>query len=169
MGLYHHASRSRVKGSRNVIMLIHLGSDHRGFKLKQVLRDFLEQTGYEVNGVGNIQYEKDDDYPDFAARVGEKVRLDPQSRGIVLCASGVGVDIVANKFSRVRCALVSDADQAAASRNDDDTNVLAFAADYVSEDQAKKIVSTWIQTPFSGEERHRRRIQKISDIEQQRC
>lgn len=146
-------------------MLIHIGSDHRGFKLKQILLEFLQQSSYEVNDVGNAQYEKNDDYPDFAACVGEKVSLDPHSRGIVLCASGVGVDIVANKFSRVRCALVADADQAAASRNDDDTNILAFAADYVSEDQAKKIVSTWIQTPFSGEERYRRRIQKIADLE----
>lgn len=147
-------------------MLIHIGSDHRGFKLKQVVRDFLRESGYEVNDVGNVQYEKDDDYPDFASEVAEKVSLDPQSRGIVMCASGVGVDITANKFPRVRCALVVDADQAVASRNDDNTNVLAFAADYISEDQAKKIVSAWIQTPFSGEERHRRRIQKISDLEQ---
>ena len=119
--------------------------------------------------MGNAEYQEGDDYPDFAARVAKQVSLDPDhTRGIVICASGVGVDIVANKFSRVRSALAATPEQASASRNDDDTNVLALAAEYLEEEQAKNLVSVWMQTPFSGDERHARRLKKIEQIELER-
>ncbi len=95
-----------------------------------------------------------------------KVSKNPEmGRGIVLCGSGVGADVVANKFPRVRCALAGGADQAFDSRNDDDSNMLALGANYLKEENAKKIVMTWLETPFSGEERHRGRIRKIALIE----
>ena len=148
-------------------MLIYIGSDHRGFKLKNSLKTFLQKEGYVVIDVGAKKYDKNDDYPDFAAKVAREISRKPKtSRGIVLCGSGEGVEIVANKFKNVRAALVSNQKQAFASRNDDDTNVLALAADFLTEAQAKKIVEIWLTTPFSGEERHKRRLRKIADLDE---
>ena len=87
-------------------MIIYIGADHRGFKLKETLKQFLQREGYTVNDMGNTEYLEGDDYPDFAKLVAQKVSANPaDSRGIVICASGVGVDIVANKFPNVRSAL----------------------------------------------------------------
>ena len=147
-------------------MVIYIGADHRGFDLKKYLKGVLMQMGYTVVDVGNEVFDENDDYPDFARMVGGKVSLDYEnSRGILLCSSGVGVSVVANKFPNVRAACAASPDQAFDSRNDDNANVLCLAVNYLEPDEAKKIVTTWIQTPFSGEERHKRRLQKISDIE----
>jgi len=147
-------------------MLIYIGADHKGFKLKESLKIYLKESGYEIIDIGNSQYDENDDYPDFAALVARKVSMDSEnSRGILICGSGVGVDVAANKFVNVRSALAMNADQAMASRNDDDTNVLSLAADFLSEDEARKILSVWLQTPFSGEEKHKRRIKIIEKIE----
>lgn len=147
-------------------MLIYIGADHRGFQLKESLKNYLKTSGYEVVDVGNDKYVAGDDYPEFAALVARKISLDPEnSRGVLLCGSGVGVDVAANKFKNVRSALAFNTEQAAASRSDDNTNVLSLAADYFNEDDAKKILSVWLATNFSGEERHQRRLKKIEDIE----
>ncbi len=147
-------------------MLIYLGADHRGFQLKESLKKYLKESGYEVVDVGNANYDQADDYPDFAALVGRKISLDPDnSKGILICGSGVGVDVAANKFKNVYSALAINSNQAMASRNDDNANVLSLAADYLNEEEAKKIVSVWLQTPFSGEERHNRRLEKIKKLE----
>lgn len=145
-------------------MIIYLGADHRGFNLKENLKQFLNKSGYEVVDLGNTKYEEGDDYTDFVKMVAKKVAADPSSRGVVVCGSGVGADIVANRFRGVRSVLAISAEQAADSRNDDDTNVLSLAADYIDLEQAKKIVSSWLQTPFSGEERYKRRIQEIDEL-----
>lgn len=148
-------------------MLIYIGADHRGFKLKESLKNYLKSSGYEVVDVGNEQLVPGDDYPDFAALVARKVSLNPEnSRGILICGSGVGVDVVANKFKNIRSALALNADQVLSSRNDDNTNVLCFAADYISEEDVKKMTATWLNSPFSGEERFLRRLKKIADIEE---
>lgn len=147
-------------------MVIYIGADHRGFELKAELKEFIQGLGYQVFDLGAERLDENDDYPDFAAAVAEKVSREYENaRGIVICASGVGVDIVANKFPRVRCSLVSTSDQAFDARNDDDANVLALGADMVSSKNVKQILTTWLGTPFSGEERHRRRRDKISKIE----
>ena len=147
-------------------MVIYLGADHRGFNLKGVIKDFLQDKGYEVVDVGNSLYDEKDDYPDFAVKVAEKVSRNPEmSRGILLCGSGVGVDVTANKFKNVRSALGITSDQIYDARHDDDVNVLSLAADYMSPEDAKKIVQVFLSTPFSGEERFSRRIEKISQIE----
>lgn len=147
-------------------MVIYLGSDHRGFKLKNHLISFLNDKGYEVADMGNTEFDENDDYPDFASKVANKVLRDyDNAKGIVICGSGVGVNVVANKFDGIRSALVNSSDQAYDSRNDDDTNVLALASDYVNETDAEKIVMTWVETPFSAEERHRKRLLKIQEIE----
>lgn len=147
-------------------MVIYLGADHRGFKLKEALKYYLKEQGYEVVDLGNARYDKEDDFPDFAAEVAKKVSLAPEeARGILICGSGTGMTIVANKFKNVRAGLAMSPDQAHAGRHDDDVNVLSLAADFTSEADAKNIVRVFIATPFGGEERYRRRIEKISQIE----
>ncbi len=147
-------------------MIIYIGADHRGFKLKETLKQFLQREGYTVNDMGNTEYLEGDDYPDFAKLVAQKVSANPaDSRGIVICASGVGVDIVANKFPNIRSALGFSPDQVVEARSDDDVNVLALASDFLEEEEAKKIVSVWLQTPFDGDERDKRRIEKIRQID----
>lgn len=149
-------------------MLIYIGADHGGFKLKESLKSYARDIGYEVVDVGNADYVEGDDYPDFARLVAKSVQADPENRrGIIICKSGVGVDIVANKFNRVRSALVSSPDQASAAKNDDNTNVICFSADFTDEDNAKRCLSAWLQTQFSGEERHMRRLAKIDAIERE--
>lgn len=148
-------------------MTIFIGADHRGFELKEKLKQFLSNKGYTVLDKGNDHYDETDDYPDFAGLVAQEVAEDPDNRrGILICGSGVGIDVVANKFSRVRSALAGNSDQAFSSRNDADTNVLCLAADFLEEEEAKKILSVWLQTPFSKEERHKRRLRKIAEIEE---
>lgn len=147
-------------------MLIYIGADHKGFQLKEALKGQLAQWGYEVSDVGNNQLDENDDYPDFAEKVGMAVSQEPFSRkGVLICGSGVGVDIVANKFKRVRSSLIASADQAFAARNDDDANILCLPADFISQEEAAKILGIWIQTSFSEDPNHRRRLAKISDIE----
>lgn len=144
------------------VMILYVGADHRGYQLKEALKEYLGEAGYTLHDMGNTVYDESDDYVDFARLVAEEVSKDVSGRrGILACGSGVGVDIVANRFPQIRCALATFAEQAAESRSDDDANVLALAADFTDIETAKRIVSVWLQTPFSGEERHRRRIEKI--------
>lgn len=149
-------------------MITYIGSDHRGYQLKKELMMMIKNGGYEVADLGNIAYDENDDYPDFAAKVAERVSRDSaNARGILICGSGVGVCVVANKFANVRAALVGSSDQAFDSKNDDNANILCLGSNYVNADQAKKIVLTWIQTPFSDEARHVRRLQKVEQVEDQ--
>ncbi len=148
------------------IMLLYFGADHRGFNLKAALVEYVKSQGYEAVDMGAATYDEQDDYPVFAAAVAKKVSMDPErSRGIVLCGSGAGVDIVANKFDGVRSALAISPDEIYDARHDDNANVLAIAADFTSEDDAKKIVQIFLETAFSGEERFARRIGEIREIE----
>jgi ribose 5-phosphate isomerase B len=147
-------------------MLVHLGADHGGFALKEALKALLESRGYEVMDQGNTVLEPGDDFPVFAAKVGKAVALNPDtSRGILICRSGTGMDVAANKFPGVRSALAISTDQVFQSRNDDDANVIAIASDYTDEDTAKKMVSLFLETPFDAAERRVRRLQQITDIE----
>ena len=147
-------------------MTIYIGADHRGFALKEHLEQFLTAKGYQVADIGNDHYDEADDYPDFAAKVAKNISEEYETaRGILICGSGVGVDVVANKFPRVRSALAMTPDQAYDARNDDNANVLSLASNYTSPEAAEKIVSAWLATPFAGDERYRRRIKKIDDIE----
>lgn len=146
--------------------MIYIGADHRGFKLKETLKSYLQTLNYSSEDLGAIVYDQNDDYPDFALQVAQKVAENPdENRGILICGSGVGVDIVANKIKNICSALCFDINQAKSSRNDDSANVLSLPADFISEDLAKKIVKTWLETPFSSLERYVRRIKKIKEIE----
>jgi ribose 5-phosphate isomerase B len=141
--------------------MIYLGADHRGFELKNKIKKFLEELGYECEDLGAFEYDKDDDYPDFAKAVARKVIESSKNRGILICGSGVGIAIAANKIKGIRAGAILKPEQARATVNDEDLNILSLSADYLSEDQAKEIVKTFLETKFSGEPRHKRRINKI--------
>jgi len=142
-------------------MTIYLGADHRGFNLKEYLKRYLAAKGYQAVDLGNAVYDKDDDYPNFAKLVAEKISANPTDRGILICGSGAGMAIVANKFPGVRAALAVNAKQAFMERNDEDVNVLSLTAEFTTPEQAEQIVEVFLKTPFSTEERHRRRVGKI--------
>lgn len=145
--------------------MIYLGADHRGFKLKEFFKKYLLGEKYRVLDLGNSVYDPKDDYPDFAFGVAKRVAANPKnSRGILFCGSGVGMDVAANRHKEVRSALVMNSKQAEASRSDDDANVLSLAADFLNFGSAKKIVDVWLKTPFSGAARHRRRLAKITRL-----
>jgi ribose 5-phosphate isomerase B len=148
-------------------MVIYIGADHRGFQLKEAVKEYLKNMGYAVNDMGDDRYNENDDYTEFASTVAEKVSADwSGSRGILICGSGVGMDVTANKFDRIRSVLAFSPDQASASRNEDDTNILSLPADFLDVSTVKKIVSAWMQTPFTGGERYERRLDKIKVLEQ---
>ncbi len=146
--------------------MIYLGSDHRGFQLKEILKQYLGQQGHEIQDLGALEYRQDDDYPDFAAAVAGKIAENPEThKGILICGSGHGMDMVANKFPGVRAALCFNPQVAAQSREHEDANVLVLAADHLEEAEAKDISLVWLGKQFDGAERNIRRIGKIRDIE----
>ncbi len=142
-------------------MRIYIGADHRGFELKNALADFLHEQKYEVIDKGNVIYDKDDDYPIFADAVAHAVAQESGALGIVVCGSGVGVAIAANKVDGVRAGLCQTPEQAAAARRDDNINVLALAADFVDETAARAMAEAFLKTPFDGASRHQRRVDEI--------
>ena len=151
-------------------MAIYIGADHRGVDLKQQLVTFLKELGEDVIDVGNNDSDAEDDYPDVARCVAEPVSKDPdKTKGIVLCGSGVGVNIAVNKHHHVRSGVCMNTEQAESARMHDDINILALAADFVDQETAQQIVKVFLNTEFSGKERHKRRIEKLGDIEQDVC
>ena len=149
-------------------MIIYFGADHRGFELKEKLKDVLRSKGYEVADIGNVRYEEGDDYPDYAAEVARRVSVDIEnSLGVVICGNGVGVSIVANKFPKIRAGLITSPNQAFDAKSDDDINILALGADHLDFETAQKILVTWLGTPFRREPRFLRRIDKIDIVEKE--
>lgn len=145
-------------------MKIFFASDHAGFKLKEVLKEYLAGLSYEIKDFGAFAYDENDDYPDFIRQVAEAVANDPErSRGIILGASGQGEAMVANRFKNVRAAVYygGPTDIIKLSRDHNDANILSLGARFLSEKEAKNAVKLWLETKFSGEERHKRRIRKI--------
>lgn len=149
-------------------MIIYIGADHRGFSLKETLTQALKGDGHEVVDVGNAKMDANDDYPDFAGAVAHRVAgTKGAARGIVICGSGIGADITANKFSGIRSALAMSVEHIRAGRNDDDVNVLSLASDFMKPEDAIAIARAFITTPFDGEARRRRRLEKIETIEKE--
>ena len=146
-------------------MKIYIGADHRGFNLKETLKPWLVNLGHEVIDCGNSIYDKEDDFPDYAFAVSDKVAAELDSRGLVICGSGAGVAIAANKVKGIRCATALLTADVRFNRTHDDINVLAVSADFTSEDQAKELVAAFLATAFSGEARHVRRLKKIAERE----
>lgn len=146
--------------------MLYLGADHRGFKLKEELKQYLVQQGNEVEDLGAFEYDKDDDYSDFSSAVATKVAENPEAhRGILICGSGHGVDMVANKFRGVRSALCWNRQVAAQSREHEDANMLVLPSDHLDEVVAKDIILVWLGKQFDGTERNVRRLEKIAGIE----
>jgi len=145
-------------------MKVYLGADHRGYQLKERIKKILSVLGYSTEDFGNDRLDPEDDYPDFAIKVGKKLSKNPKDRGILVCGSGVGVDIVANRFPFVRCGLSFSRQQVRLARRDDDINCLALASDFVSEDEIRGIVENFMETTFSGDDKYLRRIKKIDKI-----
>jgi ribose 5-phosphate isomerase B len=147
-------------------MNIYIGADHRGFALKDWLEAELKSEGYTITDVGAATLVEGDDYADFARAVAENVAQDTVNRrGIVICGSGFGVDITANKVKGIRAALAMSPDHIYQGRHDDDVNVLALAADFVTEEDAKKIVKVFLATPAAKDERYLRRQEEIREVE----
>ncbi len=146
--------------------MLYIGADHRGFELKEKLKKHFHQQGIEFEDMGNDHLNPHDDYVDFAQRVGDEVKKHHDNKGIVLCGSGAGVDMVANKIDGIRCALVFDTQRAVQARAHENANMIALPADTISESQAVDMVKAFLETPFSGEPRHERRLQKLEEVEE---
>ncbi len=149
-------------------MTIYFGSDHRGYDLKGSLLAYLREAGYQTADLGNSDKDPEDDYPDFAYAVARKVASEEKARGILVCGSGAGMDIAANKVRGVRATIGFRPDQVFDARNHDDLNVLVLTADFISGDEAQNLVKIFLETPMSPEPRHLRRVQKITAIEEGR-
>lgn len=144
--------------------MIALASDHGGFALKEEIRAYLDKEGLEYRDFGT--YSTDScDYPDFAGKAAEAVSEGTCDRGIVVCTTGIGVSIAANKVKGIRCALCTSVTQARLTRLHNDANMLALGAGVTGKNAAMDIVDTFLHTAFSNEERHIRRIGKIAEIE----
>lgn len=145
--------------------MIYISSDHKGFELKNFLVKSLVSEGIGIVDLGPFEIDQDDDYPDYAKLVAEKIQENPENMGVLICANGVGISIAANKFKGIRAALSWNTEHAASTRNDDGANVLVLPANYITQEEALEILQTWLSTNFSGEDRHIRRLQKISEFE----
>ena len=144
--------------------MIYLGSDHAGFHLKEEIKKYLKELGREYQDLGNKEIDPQDDYPDYALEVARKV-VETKSRGILICATGIGMCITANKVKGVRAAVVWDEFTALSSREHNNANILCLAGKVLDVETAKKIVQIWLETEFSNEERHIRRLGKIEEAE----
>lgn len=145
-------------------MKIFLGADHRGFKLKEELKIWLLEQGEIVEDLGNSRLDPEDDFPDYAAAVAEPVSRG-KGQGIVICGSG-GMAIAANKFKNVRAVECWHELAAVHAKEHDDANVLMLPADFVTEEEGKKIVSAWIKAKALVDAKHQRRLNKIKQIEE---
>ncbi|MET8280869.1 ribose-5-phosphate isomerase [Micromonospora sp. NPDC005174] len=146
-------------------MRVYLGSDHAGFELKVHLANHLAKQGYDVVDVGPHSYDPDDDYPTFCLHTGDRVVADETSLGVVIGGSGNGEQIAANKVAGVRAALAWSVETAQLARQHNDANVVAVGARQHTLDEATGIVEAFLNTPFSGNERHARRIIQVAEYE----
>lgn len=146
-------------------MLI-LAADHGGFEIKESIKNVLQSKGIDVWDAGDKKLDPTDDYPDFVKNAISKLKENiKENRAILFCRSGSGEVITANKFTKIRATISWNVEHAKKSREHNDANVLAIPADYITQKEALEIVEAWLNTPFSGDERHVRRLKKISDIE----
>ncbi|HBY19590.1 MAG: ribose 5-phosphate isomerase B [Clostridiales bacterium GWE2_32_10] len=150
--------------------MIAIGSDHAGFEIKKEIIKYLESKGIELYDCGAYEYNSEDDYPDFAYKVAEKVAVKECEFGVLICGTGIGVSIVANKVRGVRAAACSEPLSARLSREHNDANVIAFGARIVGIEMAKAIVDSFLSVPIKIEHRDKdeRRMDEIRDIEQKR-
>lgn len=156
-------------------VMIYLGADHRGYDLKEKIKQWLSDWGYQFEDCGAFTYDKDDDYPDFVSKAAQAVANDPeQSRGIILGGSGQGEAMAANRFKGVRAAVFyglptvvlakEGPDIIKMSREHNNANILSLGASFLNEESAKNAIKLWLETDFTKEERHERRLKKLDQI-----
>ena len=153
--------------------MIYLATDHRGYELKEKIKLWLKEWGFEFEDCGAFTLDPEDDYPDFISKAAQKVSEDPENnKAIVLGGSGQGEAIVANKFKGVRAVVFYTSaktdhgeDLIKLSREHNNANILALGASFISEEEAKNVIKLWLETPFLTEGRHARRINKIKELE----
>jgi ribose 5-phosphate isomerase B len=145
-------------------MKIAIAADHAGFTLKEALRERLSAAGHELTDFGALS-EESTDYPDYALAVAELVASGEAARGILVCSTGIGMSIAANKVVGIRAALAANQEAVQLTREHNDANVIALGAKFLSQDEASRLVDIFLTTEFSGGARHSRRIEKISTIE----
>jgi ribose 5-phosphate isomerase B len=172
----HHKSKSlflifffifnilNCKNERLRMKLV-IASDHGGFELKNKIYKWLVSNNHNVTDLGNKIYDPKDDYPDFAAALGKEISEGKADRGIVLCGSGVGACVVANKFKNVRAAITHDTYSAHQGVEHDDMNVICIGARIIGENLALEIVEEFVKAEFQQEERFLRRLEKLKNIE----
>ncbi len=148
-------------------MRVILASDHAGLRLKEKVKKYLKRKKIEYEDLGTESFTSVD-YPDYALKVAEKVAKNKNTRGILVCGTGTGMTIAANKVKGIRAVAAYDAYSAKMSRIDNDTNVLGLRGRFFPLEKIKKIITVWLDTPFSGKKRHKRRIKKIRDYEMKR-
>ena len=150
------------------MMKIVIGSDHAGFELKNAMGDVIRALGHAVLDIGAFN-ENPSDYPDFAEAIGREILEGRADRGILICGSGVGVSVAANKIPGIRAGLCHDTYSAHQGVEHDDTNVLVLGSRIIGDELAKDVVRTFLHAEYSGEERHRRRVAKIAALEAKFC
>lgn len=144
---------------------LYIASDHGGYKLKKrLIRYCKNELNIKIEDMGPLEYDKDDDYPDFVLPLAKKV-VENNARGIVICRNGIGVSIAVNKVKGVKCGLGYNIDVAESMMLHDNTNIIALASDHLSEEHAMAILKKWLETEFSGDDRHVRRLKKIEELE----
>ncbi len=171
MGLLQQIGRNgaaRRKVDKITMVKVYIASDHAGFVKKQELAQKLSES-FEVIDLGPEEIDPKDDYPIFAERVGNAVIEDPGSYGVLVCKSGQGMEIAANKVDGVRAALVWNKHLAMETRNDNDSNIMSLPSGELSIEEMFEITTTFLTTPFSGAGRHKRRLDEIRDIEEEQA
>jgi ribose 5-phosphate isomerase B len=148
-------------------MKIYVGADHNGFDYKHELIALLHGAGHEVVDAGGVTRNPDDDFPVFAGQVVHQILADNDHddvRGILICGSGQGMCMAANRFKGIRASLCWNADEARSARNDDNSNVLCLSSKFTTIDDAKQIIDTWLHTPFAAAPRYLRRLRELDEL-----
>lgn len=146
--------------------MLYIGADHRGYYLKEQIKKYLDGKKVAYKDMGNAKYEKEDDYADFALKVARAAARRPINRGILICGSGLGMSLAANKVRGTRAAAVASKLQAIAARRDNNANVIALSGDEMTIQRARSVIDAFLATKFSTAKRHRRRLDKVRAIEQ---
>jgi ribose 5-phosphate isomerase B len=142
---------------------IFIGSDHRGFELKNKVKDYLEGRGFDVVDVGPLKYNKDDDFIDYAKKVSKNVLRD-KGRGILICGSGQGMSVTANKIKGIRAVLCWNEESAKRAKEHMNANVICFGSDFVGENEADRIVRSWLNSEFQRKKRYVRRTETLAKM-----
>lgn len=146
--------------------MLYIGADHRGYYLKEQIKKYLDVKKILYKDLGNHEYQKDDDYPDFGYKVARAVLKHPKDRGLLICGTGQGIAMVANKLRGIRAAAIFSKKDAIHVRNENNANIMTLSGDDISIQKARTILDAFLETPFSLEKRHRRRVAKIILIEE---